>query len=278
MPRRAAAFERTIRLRLVVLRPTCRASHYGVCNQHLKPNALPHDAVSSGVACQHRAHHRRARADQYRQDPPRGRADAGPPRGMIGLPLRLLAREIYDRIVRLRGRRAVALITGEEKIVPPQRALFRLHRRGDAARPARSSSWPSTRSSSAPTPSAATSSPTACCTPAARTRPCSWAPAPWRRWSARLVPDAEIVTRPRFSTLTYAGPKKLTRLPPPHAPSSPSRPTDVYAIAELIRRQRGGAAVVMGALQPAHPQRPGRALPVRRGRLTWWPPTPSAWA
>ena len=55
--------------------------------------------------------------------------------GMIGLPLRLLAREIYDRVVKARGAAEVALITGEEKIVPLETALFRLHGRGDAARP-----------------------------------------------------------------------------------------------------------------------------------------------
>ena len=54
--------------------------------------------------------------------------------GMIGLPLRLLAREIYDRIVKARGARCVALITGEEKIVPQGAAVFRLHGRGHAAR------------------------------------------------------------------------------------------------------------------------------------------------
>ncbi len=82
--------------------------------------------------------------------------------GMIGLPLRLLAREVYDKVVRLKGAAAAALITGEEKIVPPGRALFRLHRRGDAARSRASRSSPSTRSSSAPIPSAAMSSPTGC--------------------------------------------------------------------------------------------------------------------
>ena len=44
--------------------------------------------------------------------------------GMIGFPLRLLARENYDRIVKLRGARAVALITGEEKILPPNPSYF----------------------------------------------------------------------------------------------------------------------------------------------------------
>jgi ATP-dependent RNA helicase SUPV3L1/SUV3 len=65
----------------------------------------------------------------------------------------------------------------------------------------------------------------------------------------RLLPDAEIVSRERFSNLTYAGSKKLTRLPRRSAVVAFS--TDaVYAIAELIRRQRGGAAVVMGSLSP----------------------------
>jgi ATP-dependent RNA helicase SUPV3L1/SUV3 len=65
----------------------------------------------------------------------------------------------------------------------------------------------------------------------------------------RLLPDAEIVTRERFSNLTYSGSKKLTRLPRRSAVVAFS--TDaVYAIAELIRRQRGGAAVVMGSLSP----------------------------
>ena len=65
----------------------------------------------------------------------------------------------------------------------------------------------------------------------------------------RLLPHAEIVTRERFSALTYAGPKKLTRLPRRSAIVAFSA-DQVYAIAELIRRQRGGAAVVMGSLSP----------------------------
>jgi ATP-dependent RNA helicase SUPV3L1/SUV3 len=66
---------------------------------------------------------------------------------------------------------------------------------------------------------------------------------------ARLVPEAAFVSRPRFSTLSYAGPKKLTRLPPRSAAVAFSA-ADVYAIAELIRRRRGGTAVVLGALSP----------------------------
>ncbi|WP_372784561.1 helicase-related protein [Phenylobacterium sp.] len=168
--------------------------------------------------------------------------------GMIGLPLRLLAREIYDRIVKLRGPRSVALITGEEKIVPPRPHYFvctveamplsreveflavdeiqlcadperghvfthrLLHARGTAE----------TMLLGAGTM------------------------APLVR---RLLPHAEIVTRERFSALTYAGPKKLTRLPRRSAVVAFSA-DQVYAIAELIRRQRGGAAVVMGSLSP----------------------------
>src|SRR5690606_6922740 len=65
----------------------------------------------------------------------------------------------------------------------------------------------------------------------------------------RLLPGAEIVSRERFSELTYSGPKKLTRLPRRSAVVAFSA-DQVYAIAELIRRQRGGAAVVMGSLSP----------------------------
>ena len=185
--------------------------------------------------------------------------------GMIGLPLRLLAREIYDRIVKARGARDVALITGEEKIVPltprylvctveampldreveflavdeiqlcadPERGHVFTHRLLHAR-----------GSSETMFLGAATAAPLI----------------------RRLAPEVEIQSRERFSQLTYDGPKKLTRLPRRSAVVAFSADA-VYAIAELIRRQRGGAAVVMGSLSPAHPQRPGRALPVRRGRF-----------
>ena len=65
----------------------------------------------------------------------------------------------------------------------------------------------------------------------------------------KLLPGAHVISRPRLSTLTYAGEKKLTRLPPRSAIVAFSA-DEVYAIAELIRRQRGGAAVVLGALSP----------------------------
>jgi ATP-dependent RNA helicase SUPV3L1/SUV3 len=64
-----------------------------------------------------------------------------------------------------------------------------------------------------------------------------------------LVPEAEIVSRPRFSTLSHSGAKKLSRVPPRSAIVAFSA-EQVYAVAEMLRRFRGGAAVVMGALSP----------------------------
>ncbi len=93
----------------------------------------------------------------------------------------------------------------------------------------------------------------------------------------RLVPQAAVETRPRLSQLAYAGPAKLVRLPPRTAVVAFSA-AEVYAIAELIRRRRGGCAVVMGRLQPAHPQRPGGAVSGARRSISWSPPMRSAWA
>jgi ATP-dependent RNA helicase SUPV3L1/SUV3 len=168
--------------------------------------------------------------------------------GMIGLPLRLLAREIYDRVVKARGVAEVALITGEEKIVPLRARYFvctvgamPLDRKVEflavdeiqlCADPERGHLFTHrllhARGSSETMLMGAA-------TVASLTR--------------HLCPDAEIQFRERLSQLTYAGPKKLTRLPRRSAIVAFS--TDaVYAIAELIRRQRGGAAVVMGSLSP----------------------------
>jgi ATP-dependent RNA helicase SUPV3L1/SUV3 len=168
--------------------------------------------------------------------------------GMIGLPLRLLAREIYDRIVKLRGAPCVALITGEEKIVPPRAQYF----------VCTVEAMPLSRQ----VEFLAVDEIQLCADPErghvfthrllhARGRfetmlLGAGTMAPLVR---ALLPDAEIVTRERFSRLTYSGPKKLTRLPRRSAVVAFSA-DQVYAIAELIRRQRGGAAVVMGSLSP----------------------------
>ena len=71
-----------------------------------------------------------------------------------------------------------------------------------------------------------------------------------------ILPGANFITRHRFSKLTFSGQKKITRLPRRSAIVAFSV-NDVYAVAELIRRQRGGAAVVLGRAEPAHAQRAG---------------------
>ena len=168
--------------------------------------------------------------------------------GMIGLPLRLLAREIYERIVKLRGASSVALITGEEKIVPPRPAYFvctveamPLERQVDflavdeiqlVADPERGHVFTQRLLHAR-----------------GRFETMFLGAGTMAPLMRRLVPDAEIVTRERLSVLTYEGSKKITRLPRRSAVVAFSTER-VYAIAELLRRQRGGAAVVMGSLSP----------------------------
>ena len=168
--------------------------------------------------------------------------------GMIGLPLRLLAREIYDRVVAARGERSVALITGEEKIVPPRAHYFvctveamPLNREVEflavdeiqlCADPERGHVF-TQRLLGARGQFETMFLGAATMAPLIR----------------RLLPGVEIATRERLSKLSYAGPKKITRLPRRTAVVAFSA-AEVYAIAELIRRQRGGAAVVMGNLSP----------------------------
>ena len=168
--------------------------------------------------------------------------------GMIGLPLRLLAREVYHKVVDRIGAQHVALVTGEERIVPAQARYWVctveampldmpveclavdeiqvatdfdrghvftnriLHARGlhETLLLGAGTMAPVIRA---------------------------------------LLPDAEIIHRPRFSELLYAGSKKISRQPQRTAIVAFSA-SQVYAIAELIRRERGGAAVVMGALSP----------------------------
>ena len=168
--------------------------------------------------------------------------------GMMGFPLRLLARENYDRVVRVVGARHVALVTGEEKIIPPTARYFLctvesmpvdllveflavdeiqlcadrergymftdrlLHARGVSE----------TMFLGADT---------------------------MQSIIRTLVPEAEFIARPRFSKLSYAGQKKLSRIQRRSAVVAFTA-NDVYAIAEQIRRHRGGAAIVLGALSP----------------------------
>jgi ATP-dependent RNA helicase SUPV3L1/SUV3 len=83
---------------------------------------------------------------------------------------------------------------------------------------------------------------------------------------AGLVPKVTFTRRDRFSTLSYAGSKKISRMPPRSAIVGFSV-ENVYAIAELIRRQKGRLRGGHGGLVPPHPQCPGRAVPERRRRL-----------
>ena len=92
-----------------------------------------------------------------------------------------------------------------------------------------------------------------------------------------LIPGANFISRPRLSKLTYAGEKKITRLPPRTAVVAFSA-SEVYAIAELIRRQRGGAAVVLGARSARARATPRSRSTSRATSTSWSPPTPSAWA
>jgi ATP-dependent RNA helicase SUPV3L1/SUV3 len=168
--------------------------------------------------------------------------------GMIGFPLRLLARENYDRIVKQKGARAVALITGEEKIVPPNPSYF----------VCTVESMPLDR----PVDFLAIDEIQLCADPErghvftarllharGRHETLFLGAETIKPLIRRLVPDAEYVSRPRFSTLSYTGTKKVTRLPPRSAVVAFAI-SDVFALAELVRRQRGGTAVVLGALSP----------------------------
>ncbi len=159
-----------------------------------------------------------------------------------------MARENYDRIVKLRGARAVALITGEEKILPPNPSYF----------VCTVESMPLDR----PVDFLAVDEIQLCADPerghvftARLLHARGLAETMFlgadtiKPLMRRLVPEFEHIGRPRFSTLAYTGHKKVTRLPPRSAVVA-FAVADVFSLAELIRRQRGGTAVVLGALSP----------------------------
>lgn len=168
--------------------------------------------------------------------------------GVIGLPLRLLAREVYNRVAARVGADQVALITGEEKILPPSPrfrvctveamptetdaaflAIDEIQLAGDLERGhVFTDRLLNLRG---------------------RQETLLLGAATMRGIIEKLVPGINVVTRPRMSLLTYSGSKKITRLPRRSAVVAFSA-DEVYAIAELIRRQRGGAAVVLGSLSP----------------------------
>jgi ATP-dependent RNA helicase SUPV3L1/SUV3 len=168
--------------------------------------------------------------------------------GIIGLPLRLLAREVYNKVVERVGPDAVALVTGEEKLKPANPrfwvttvesmprdldvafvAIDEVQLGADLERGHVFTDRVLNRRGREET----------LVLGAQTVRP----------MVERLLPGAHVLTRPRLSRLEFAGEKKITRLPRRSAVVAFST-EEVYAIAELIRRQRGGAAVVLGALSP----------------------------
>lgn len=167
--------------------------------------------------------------------------------GVIGLPLRLLAREVYDRIVSARGPSVVALVTGEERIVP-ERAAY----------------WVAT-TEAMPEVGAdfvAIDEIQLCADPErghvftdrllhmrGLHETLFLGSETMKGAIAALVPGVQFTRRERFSKLSWAGSKKTSRMKPRSAIVGFSV-ENVYAIAELLRRQKGGAAVVMGALSP----------------------------
>ncbi len=168
--------------------------------------------------------------------------------GMIGFPLRLLARENYERACRAVSPDEVALITGEEKIVPPRARFF----------VCTVESMPTER----PVSFLAIDEVQMCADPdrghiftdrllhaRGSVETMLMGAETIRPLLKRLVPDVVYETRPRFSTLAYVGATKLSRLPARSAIVAFSL-AEVYALAELIRRQRGGTAIVLGALSP----------------------------
>ncbi len=168
--------------------------------------------------------------------------------GMIGLPLRLLAREVYDRVVAKAGVANVALITGEEKIKPDNARYWvctveampltidvdflAIDEIQLAADPDRGHVFTDRLLNAR-----------------GKYETLMLGAGTMRDAIDDLIPGANFISRPRLSRLTYSGEKKLTRLPPRTAVVTFSA-AEVYELAEVLRRQRGGAAVVIGALSP----------------------------
>ncbi|MCB1485659.1 MAG: helicase, partial [Hyphomicrobiaceae bacterium] len=168
--------------------------------------------------------------------------------GMIGLPLRLLAREVYDKIKARVGAEKVALITGEEKI-KPERARYWVSTVEAMPREVDVDFLAIDEVQLAGDPERGHVFTDRLLHARGRSETLLLGSQTMREAISDLIPGANFISRPRLSKLTYAGEKKITRLPARSAIVAFSA-QDVYAIAELIRRQRGGAAVVLGALSP----------------------------
>jgi ATP-dependent RNA helicase SUPV3L1/SUV3 len=168
--------------------------------------------------------------------------------GMIGLPLRLLAREVYNKIADRTGADSVALITGEEKIKPP-RPRFWVSTVEAMPRDLDVSFLAVDEIQIAADLERGHVFTDRILNRRGRDETLLLGAATMRGIIERLLPGANIVTRPRLSQLEFAGDRKITRQPGRTAIVAFSA-DEVYAIAELIRRQHGGAAVVLGSLSP----------------------------
>lgn len=168
--------------------------------------------------------------------------------GVIGLPLRLLAREVYTRVVEKVSAAHVALITGEEKITPPN-ARFSVCTVEAMPRETKAAFVAIDEVQLAGDLERGHIFTDRILHLRGREETLLLGAATMRPILEKLLPGLTVVERPRLSQLFYAGQKKITRLPQRSAIVAFSA-DEVYAIAELIRRQRGGAAVVLGALSP----------------------------
>ncbi len=171
--------------------------------------------------------------------------------GMMGFPLRLLAREVYDRVVAIKGPKEVALVTGEEKIEPPQARWYLCTAESMPLSAERDFAFVALDEAQLGTdPERGHIFTDRMLRARGREETMILGSAALSGMVRALLPEAEIISRPRFSTLSYAGAKKLSRLPKRSAIVAFST-EEVYAVAEMLRRLRGGAAVVMGALSPS---------------------------
>ncbi|OEC99753.1 helicase [Rhizobium sp. YK2] len=168
--------------------------------------------------------------------------------GVIGLPLRLLAREVYTRVVEKVGAHNVALVTGEEKISPPN-ARYSVCTVEAMPRETRASFVAIDEVQLAGDLERGHIFTDRILHLRGRDETLLLGAGTMRPILEQLLPGITVLERPRLSHLFYAGQKKITRLPQRTAIVAFSA-DEVYAIAELIRRQRGGAAVVLGALSP----------------------------
>ena len=196
---------------------------------------------------------------------------------MIGFPLRLLAREVYDRVVAIKGANQVALITGEEKIVPPGRALVPVHRRSDADATASVAFVALDEAQLGADPERGHVFTDRLLHARGREETMILGSETLRPMVRALVPEAEIINRPRFSTLSYAGADQALA---PAAALGDRRLLGRGGLcgrrdAAPAARRRGGGDGRALARAPATPRsrctRPARSIISS-------PPTRSAWA